>query len=165
MNGIGIKNAYRIGELAKRAGVTVRTVRYYEELGLITPEFRLDSGQRRYTDKELLYLQRIIQLKTYGLSLQEIIEIFHLAEEDPRGERRREWLIEKYQMKLEEARNKKEKLNAFIEELEWHIKQLKEVEDFKACPGEECRTCKYVSLCRLARNKQIFFPEETNTWE
>ena len=43
---------HRIGELAARAGVTTRTIRYYEELGLLPPARRTSGGARRYTDDD-----------------------------------------------------------------------------------------------------------------
>ena len=68
----------RIGELAEIAGITVRTIRYYEELGLLRDQDRSESQHRRYTERDLIYIKRIQQLKSYGLTLNEIIEIFEL---------------------------------------------------------------------------------------
>ena len=80
---------YRIGELAKKAGVTPRTVRYYESLGLLKSQDRAGGGQRHYTDEDLVYLNRIIQLKNYGMSLDEIAQVIKLGNEDSTGEKRR----------------------------------------------------------------------------
>ena len=66
---------YRIGELATRAGLTERTIRYYEELGLLESVKRLDGGVRVYTDDDLRRLRYIRKLKTLGLSLQEMLEL------------------------------------------------------------------------------------------
>ena len=54
---------YRIGEIAEKAGVTARTIRYYEELGLLATPARRESEHRRYAEKDLIYLRRIQQLK------------------------------------------------------------------------------------------------------
>jgi DNA-binding transcriptional MerR regulator len=62
----------KIGELADRAGVNHRTLRYYERLGLIAPAHKADSGHRYYDETALVRLRRIQQLKTLGLSLDEI---------------------------------------------------------------------------------------------
>src|SRR4030042_1138306 len=88
----------RIGELARRAGVTIRTIRYYEELGILAPPERA-SLHRRYTDTDLVHLQRVQQLKGYGLALGEIREIFELAREDPTGEKSRRRLLDRYREK------------------------------------------------------------------
>ena len=65
----------RIGELASRVGLTERTIRYYEELGLLESVKRLDGGVRIYTDDDVRRLRYIRKLKTLGLSLQEMLEL------------------------------------------------------------------------------------------
>ncbi len=66
---------YRIGELAARVGLTERTIRYYEELGLLESVKRLEGGVRVYTDDDVRRLRYIRKLKTLGLSLQEMAEL------------------------------------------------------------------------------------------
>lgn len=68
----------RIGELAQRAGLTERTIRYYEELGLLDSVKRLEGGQRVYTDDDLRRLRFVQRLKALGLSLQEMLELERL---------------------------------------------------------------------------------------
>ena len=65
----------RIGELAQRVGLTERTIRYYEELGLLDSVKRLEGGQRVYTDDDVRRLRFVQRLKTLGLSLQEMLEL------------------------------------------------------------------------------------------
>ncbi|OLC55231.1 MAG: hypothetical protein AUH85_09755 [Chloroflexi bacterium 13_1_40CM_4_68_4] len=65
----------RIGDLAKRTGLTVRTIRYYEELGLLESVKRLDGGVRVYTNEDVRRLRFIQRLKMLGLSLQEMLEL------------------------------------------------------------------------------------------
>ena len=67
--------SYRIGELAARLGMTERTIRYYEELGLLDSVKRLDGGTRVYTDDDVRRLKFIRKLKVLGLSLQEMHEL------------------------------------------------------------------------------------------
>jgi DNA-binding transcriptional MerR regulator len=140
---------YRIGELAHRAGVTARTIRYYEELGILAAPRRPQARHRRYSEKDLLHLQRVQQLKDYGLSLGEIREIFDLSREDPSGEKSRLRLLSRYREKLREAAIRRERIEAYIGDLEWHIDQLERVGNFQACPGEECRTCRYTAICKF----------------
>jgi DNA-binding transcriptional MerR regulator len=66
---------YRIGELAAKVGVTERTIRYYEERGLLESVKRLEGGQRVYTDDDLRRLKFIQKLKVLGLSLAEMQEL------------------------------------------------------------------------------------------
>ncbi|UCF97040.1 MAG: MerR family transcriptional regulator [Spirochaetaceae bacterium] len=145
---------YRIGELAQQAGVTARTIRYYEELGILSAPVRPQARHRRYSEKDLLHLQRIQQLKEYGLTLGEIREIFDLSREDPSGEKSRLRLLTRYREKWREANKRKERIEAYIGDLEWHIDQLERVGNFQACPGEECRNCRYTAICKFYNNNR-----------
>ncbi|MCL1884064.1 MAG: MerR family transcriptional regulator [Defluviitaleaceae bacterium] len=62
----------RIGELAKKAGVTVRTLSYYDKEGLLAPSSESEGGYRLYTDKDMVKLIQILMLKELGLTLGEI---------------------------------------------------------------------------------------------
>jgi DNA-binding transcriptional MerR regulator len=66
---------YRIGELAAKVGLTERTIRYYEERGLLESVKRLEGGQRVYTDDDVRRLKFIQKLKVLGLSLAEMQEL------------------------------------------------------------------------------------------
>lgn len=65
----------RIGELAAQAGVSHRTIHYYERMGLLPAAARGESGHRRYEAEALHQLRRIGALKKIGLSLDEIGEV------------------------------------------------------------------------------------------
>ena len=67
--------SYRIGELAAKVGMTERTIRYYEEVGLLDSVKRLDGGTRVYTDDDVRRLKFIRKLKVLGLTLQEMHEL------------------------------------------------------------------------------------------
>src|SRR5436309_15684095 len=69
------RSAYRIGELAAKVGLTERTIRYYEERGLLESVKRLDGCQRVYTDDDVLRLKFIQKLKVLGLTLAEMQEL------------------------------------------------------------------------------------------
>ena len=62
----------KVGELAERTGLTVRTLHHYDEIGLLTPERRTPAGHRLYGERELRRLQQIASLKHLGLSLDEV---------------------------------------------------------------------------------------------
>jgi MerR family copper efflux transcriptional regulator len=68
-----------IGELAKRAGVGIDTVRYYERSGLLAPHERLPSGYRRYGPLELARLRFIRRAQALGFSLAEVAELLKLS--------------------------------------------------------------------------------------
>ena len=61
-----------VGEVAKKMGVTVRTLQYYDKEGLLSPSAESDGGRRLYTDKDLVMLNQIISLKSLGFSLEDI---------------------------------------------------------------------------------------------
>jgi MerR family transcriptional regulator, thiopeptide resistance regulator len=63
---------YKTSQFAERASVTVRTLRYYDKVGLLKPSFRTDTGHRLYTEEDLFRLEQILALKFLGFSLQDI---------------------------------------------------------------------------------------------
>jgi MerR family transcriptional regulator, repressor of the yfmOP operon len=65
----------QIGELAKKLGITTRTIRYYEEIGLMGPPERLSGGTRMYDRAEILRLKFILKLKDLGIGLKEMQEL------------------------------------------------------------------------------------------
>ncbi len=65
----------QIGALAKSLGITTRTIRYYEEIGLMGKTDRLGGGTRSYNRDDILRLKFILKLKNLGISLKEIQEL------------------------------------------------------------------------------------------
>ena len=65
----------QIGELAKSLDITTRTIRYYEEIGLMGKTERLGGGTRTYTQDDILRLKFILKLKNLGIALKEIQEL------------------------------------------------------------------------------------------
>ena len=80
------RDVIQIGDLARRAGVSVRAIRYYEELGLVRPEAHSAGGFRLYGKESFRRLQVIHFLKEVGLSLDEIRQIL-LAKKDRGADR------------------------------------------------------------------------------
>lgn len=66
---------FRIGEFAHKAGVTVRTIRYYDRIGLLQPSARSEANQRLYTEMDFARLLQILTLKLIGLSLEDISRV------------------------------------------------------------------------------------------
>jgi DNA-binding transcriptional MerR regulator len=71
--------ALGIGQLAKRGGVGIDTVRYYERNGLLAPRTRLASGYRRYGELELARLRFIRRAQGLGFTLKEVKELLALS--------------------------------------------------------------------------------------
>jgi DNA-binding transcriptional MerR regulator len=84
-------NALRIGEVAKQVGTTPRTIRYYEEIGLLPGEDARESGRHRlYGERDVERLREALRLKELlGVSLDELKEL--LAAEEARAAIRDEW--------------------------------------------------------------------------
>ena len=72
---------FGIGQLARRAGVAIDTVRYYERNDLLAPSGRMASGYRRYGDVELKRLRFIRRAKALGFSLADIRELLALSDQ------------------------------------------------------------------------------------
>lgn len=72
-----IKNGdvVQIGELAESLGITTRTIRYYEEIGLMSPPDRLEGGMRVYAKDDVRRLKFILKLKELGITLKEMQEL------------------------------------------------------------------------------------------
>lgn len=67
-----MKSYYTTGQFAKLAGVSERTIRYYDQQGLLKPSFLMENGYRCYEKQDLIALQKIMSLKYLGFSLVEI---------------------------------------------------------------------------------------------
>jgi len=65
----------QIGELAKQLGITTRTIRYYEEIGLMGSTQRPDGGMRSYLRDDVLRLKFILKMKELGLTLKEMQDL------------------------------------------------------------------------------------------
>ena len=66
---------YSIGELARMVNLSQRTIRYYEEIGLLHSVRRIENGKRVYTDDDVRRLKFINRLKVLGLSLAEMVKL------------------------------------------------------------------------------------------
>lgn len=75
----------QIGELAKSLGITTRTIRYYEEIGLMGKNDRAGGSTRSYSKDDILRLKFILKLKNLGITLkecQDLSDIFDINEKD-----------------------------------------------------------------------------------
>jgi DNA-binding transcriptional MerR regulator len=113
--------ALGIGQLAKRGGVGIDTVRYYERNGLLTPHTRLASGYRRYSSLELARLRFIRRAQALGFTLKEIKELLALSAQRDVGRVKRS-----AQAKLKDVKSRITALERVQDGLETLI---------DACPG------------------------------
>ncbi|CAM5370057.1 MULTISPECIES: MerR family transcriptional regulator [Streptomyces] len=81
---------HTVGEVAAVAGVTVRTLHHYDAVGLLSPSGRSRAGHRRYGDRDLDRLQRILFHRALGFPLDEIAALLDDPAADPRAHLRRQ---------------------------------------------------------------------------
>ncbi|MGI5525677.1 MerR family transcriptional regulator [Micromonospora sp. CA-259024] len=82
--------AYTVGQVARVAGVTVRTLHHYDEIGLLSPSGRTSAGYRRYDDADLQRLQLVLYYRELGFPLEEIAAIIDDPAADPAAHLRRQ---------------------------------------------------------------------------
>ncbi|MEV4103561.1 MerR family transcriptional regulator [Nonomuraea sp. NPDC049649] len=115
----------RIGEFAAAASVTTRTVRHYEQLGLLQPSERSASGYRYYTDRELARMKKIGQLQALGLTLEEIATVIDLYFDDPTGVQGKRKVLGILEGHLRETRRRRSDLERFENELVKSIEKVR----------------------------------------
>jgi DNA-binding transcriptional MerR regulator len=136
---------YQIGEVAERLGLSLRTVRYYEEVGLVAPAERSPGGFRLYDDDAVDRLALIKQMKPLEFSLEETRELLELRERlgdaALSGEERAE-LVERLAMFTAAAEERCDRLaehlaraEAFAETLRREIRRAKAAERRAATRG------------------------------
>lgn len=109
--------SYKIGQLANLVALSPRTIRYYEEIGLLNSIKRLEGGKRVYTDQDYQRLRFIKRLKHLGLSLAEMHEledIYQIHRTNKKVLPRLLELLESHMEKIEERIRNLEKLKSEI---------------------------------------------------
>jgi DNA-binding transcriptional MerR regulator len=86
---------YRVKDVARIAGVSIRTLHHYDEIGLLVPKTRSSAGYRLYGDDDLLRLQQILIGRELGLSLEDI----RRSLDDPRFDRKKALIDQKEQLR------------------------------------------------------------------
>jgi DNA-binding transcriptional MerR regulator len=84
----------KIGELARRSGLTAHTIRYYERIGLLPYASRDRSSQRDYDASILIWIAFLSRLKTTGMPIREMLRYAALRERGAATERERQMLLE-----------------------------------------------------------------------
>ncbi|GAA0955438.1 MerR family transcriptional regulator [Streptomyces rhizosphaericus] len=85
--------SYSVGQVAGFAGVTVRTLHHYDEIGLLRPGARSAAGHRRYDDADLDRLQRILFYRELGFPLEEVAVLLDDPDIDPQAHLRRQYQL------------------------------------------------------------------------
>ena len=114
---------YTTGEIAKLAGVSVRTVQFYDRKGILPPSQLSEGGRRLYSQEDLGKLQRICLWKTMGLSLEAIIGIL----ESQNADKVLELLLEQQAKALEEDIQDRQQQLRSIRALEENLKSAEKI--------------------------------------
>jgi MerR family transcriptional regulator, thiopeptide resistance regulator len=77
------KMSGKVGEVARRTGISIRTLHYYDEIGLVSPSQHTEAGHRLYTDNDVQRLQQILILRALGFSLDKIRHFLATPEDGP----------------------------------------------------------------------------------
>ena len=131
MNAHVHERSYRIGEAAERVGVTTRTIRYYEELGLLGAAARTKGAHRIYTESDITRLEELIRLRDLlGLTLEELVGLAEAEEaraalrdqwEATASDRERARIVEAaiplVERQLELVRGRQQRLSEFADQL------------------------------------------------
>jgi MerR family copper efflux transcriptional regulator len=121
----------QIGEVAERAGLSIRTIRHYEEAGLVVPSARSDGGFRLYTEPDLDRLRVIKRMKPLGFTLEEMRDLLQILDGLATAEgRERDALLDRLAMFHTAAQNRVEALReqlataeGFAQQIQGHIDQ------------------------------------------
>jgi DNA-binding transcriptional MerR regulator len=123
----------RIGELARLAQVTTRTIRYYDELGLLPHDEREEGDFRSYHEVDVQRLHKIDALKHLGLTLEEIKSVLDFYFSDPTGIEGKQKVLGILESHLKETEEKLTVLQAFRLELRSNIARMHRlIEEAKA---------------------------------
>lgn len=132
-----VSEKMRIGQLANLAGVTPRTIRYYESLGLLGPSEREGSGFRYYTQTALIRLQKINDLKAIGFSLEEIAKVIPLCFEESVQQLGLHQVMEILKRRLQEADEKLVVLSHLRADLQASLDRIQQALEASAETGTE----------------------------
>lgn len=119
---------YKIGEIAKLTNLTTRTIRYYEELGLLGIKKNKSTGQHRLFDNDdIARLKKIQTLKDLGLTLEDISQVIELYFTDGQLLEGKRQVIEILKNHIATAEEKIEELNTFILECKANISKIESI--------------------------------------
>ncbi|MEM7777003.1 MAG: MerR family transcriptional regulator [Pseudomonadota bacterium] len=121
------KDLMKIGDLARRAGVSHRTIHYYERLGLLRPVEREGVGYRYFNEEAVTRLEKIAALKRLGLSLDEIASVIDLYFEDATGIRGKRRVLEILRGQLARTDQQILELKGFRAEVEENIARVEDL--------------------------------------
>lgn len=113
-----------IGSLAKSIGVTSRTLKYYEEMGIMSPSCRSEGSTRAYTPEDVRKLKFILKLKELGLTIKELQELDRVYTEAKETNRIIPLLVEMLDNNIDTLDEKMSKLSSLRKEIVNYRKRM-----------------------------------------
>lgn len=134
---------WKVGDLSKLTGLTIRTLHHYDEIGLLCPSFRNDAGHRLYSEGDIIKLQQIMSLKQLDFSLDEIKKFLENPRYNPVD------VIEMQLKRLDEEISLKVQLRSELNEL---------LEVFNS--WQRPTLDQFINSIELIRNQKKYFTKE-----
>jgi DNA-binding transcriptional MerR regulator len=140
-------------EMVKRSGATPRTIRFYEEVGLIRPVGRTPGGHRLYSERELEKLSFVADLRDAGLSIEEIKELFDLRRLTSGAREASVQVAQRLNEKIEELRRRMAVLGRLRDEFASSVDIFQHTcSECRHPPGREvCDVCTDIDHSHLPR--------------
>jgi DNA-binding transcriptional MerR regulator len=145
--------AYTVKTLSKLSGVTIRTLHFYEEIGLLKPAYHGSNGYRYYEEKELLELQQILFFKELGFTLKQIQKVLRQGDFDQLS------ALYSHRKSLEREREKIELLLETIDKTIKHLKGKKLMKDKEMFDGFN------IGIVTKAKGGESYFAAEEIVWQ
>lgn len=146
------------GDLARECATTVRTVRFYEEAGLVEPSGRSEGGHRVYGAEQVAKLSLVLDLREAGLSIQEIRELFDLKRSASSSLEASERMTAALHRRIDEMQAKIAVLRRLRDELTTTASMLRECRD---CDGgdfpADCARCDVMNRADLPRAMRLLW--------
>ncbi|MCR8641764.1 MerR family transcriptional regulator [Paenibacillus sp. N1-5-1-14] len=144
------KKYYSIGEFAKQTGTPIRTLHYYDEIGLLQPVKNPSSGHRLYTDEDALTLQQIVTFKFLGYSLNEISGMLSSSSFDVS-------LLESLQIQQKALEDKEEHIRNTLKSINRTILLLEEEKEI-----DSAILMSLIKTMQMEREERQWFEEHTS---
>ncbi len=148
------------GDMARLSESTLRTVRFYEQEGLIQPVARTEGGHRHFTVDELQKLQLALDLREAGLSLQAIKDLFELKREAKSPEDASRRMSDVLESQIGEMQRKIAKLRCLREEL---VSMVSVISECRECNDQgfpvRCRDCEVLNRPELPRAVRVLWTD------
>jgi DNA-binding transcriptional MerR regulator len=146
--------ALKVGELARRTGLTVRALHHYDEIGLLKPSLHTEAGHRLYTVGDIARLQQVISLRQLGFSLEEVRDCLNRPDFSPLE------VIGLHLARLREQIEWQRKLCERLEAIAAHFRTAGEVS-----AEEFLRTIEVMTMTEKYTMEKLYTPEQIKQFE